>query len=119
LACVLSGVFFLLALQAENVWWAVFALCAASFCKDFAMAATWSTCIDIGHRYSGTVAGFMNMVGNLGTVVSPVIVAAFARNGRWDWALAYSAGMFFAAAVGWAFINPRKVIVYAVNPPAA
>jgi MFS family permease len=119
LACVLSGVFFLLALGAESAWWAVLSLCAASFCKDFAMAATWSTCIDIGHRYSGTVSGFMNMVGNLGTVVSPIIVAALAAKGHWEWALVYSAGMFFAAAVGWAFINPRRVIVYSVNQPAA
>ena len=76
------------------------------------MAVSWSTCIDIGHRYAGTVAGFMNMVGNLGTFVSPPIVAALARAGAWDLALAYSAGMFFLAASGWLFINPRKVIVY-------
>jgi ACS family glucarate transporter-like MFS transporter len=112
LACLLSGLFFLLALGAGTAWLAVLCLWAASFCKDFAMAATWSTCIDIGHRYSGTVAGFMNMVGNLGTAVSPFIVAALAGAGRWEWALAYSAGMFYAAAACWAFINPRQVIVY-------
>jgi ACS family glucarate transporter-like MFS transporter len=111
----LGGFFFLLALLARQPWLAVLCLCTASFLKDFAMAVSWSTCIDIGHRYSGTVAGFMNSIGNLGTAVSPPIVEALVRNelGQWHWALAYSAGMFFAASLGWAFINPRHVVVYA------
>lgn len=142
-----GGLFFLLALVSrQQPWLSVACLCIASFLKDFAMAASWSTCIDIGHRYSGTVAGFMNMVGNLGTFVSPPIVAWLANtsnralipvqaattiglaatpnNNPWvaatavvtktDWhlALVYSACMFLVAAVGWLFINPRRVIVY-------
>jgi MFS family permease len=111
----LGGVFFLLALWARQPWLAVGCLCTASFLKDFAMAVSWSTCIDIGHRYSGTVAGFMNSIGNLGTAVSPPLVEALVRNGdgQWHWALVYSAGMFFVASLGWAFINPRHVVVYA------
>ncbi|MCS7046523.1 MAG: hypothetical protein NZO58_09225, partial [Gemmataceae bacterium] len=143
-----GGMFFTAALVCSHMpWVSVACLCTASFLKDFAMAASWSTCIDIGHRYSGTVSGFMNMVGNLGTFVSPPIVAwlanstmralapiqsattvalgaspydapllaASARAATTDWhlALVYSAGMFFTAAVGWLFINPRRVIVYA------
>jgi ACS family glucarate transporter-like MFS transporter len=108
----MGGTFFLLAVLTENPWLAVPSLCVASFLKDFAMAASWSTCLDVGHRYSGTVAGFMNTVGNLGSVVSPTIVAYLARHGAWELALVYSAAMFFTAAVGWAFINPKRVIVY-------
>jgi MFS family permease len=111
-AYVLGGGFFLLALAANDALLAVCSLCLASFLKDFAMAASWSTCIDIGHRYSGTVAGFMNMVGNLGTFFSPPIVAALAEGGRWERALVYSACMFFVAALCWLFIDPRRVIVY-------
>ncbi len=118
IAYALAGMFFLLVLLTSHDFWAVAALCMASFGKDFAMAVSWSTCIDIGHRYSGTVAGFMNMVGNLGTVVSPPLVAWLARKtgtdgaNNWQIALYYSAAMFFGAALCWAFINPRRVIVY-------
>src|SRR5207237_7225707 len=114
IAYALGGLFFVLALGTGSAQpgLAVFFLCTASFLKDFAMSASWSTCIDIGHRYSGTVAGFMNMVGNLGTFFSPPIVAALAHAGNWNLALVYSAGMFFVAALGWLFINPRRVIVY-------
>ncbi len=108
----LGGFFFLVALTSTNPWIAVPCLCIASFLKDTAMAVSWSTCIDIGHRYAGTVAGFMNMVGNLGTFVSPPLVAYLAKRGDWDLALVYSAIMFFTASIGWLFINPRRVIVY-------
>ncbi|MBM3993926.1 MAG: MFS transporter [Planctomycetes bacterium] len=109
----LGGAFFVLALWVDVPFLAVACLCAASFCKDFAMAVSWSTCIDIGHRYSGTIAGFMNGVGNMGTFVAPPIVAHLAKSGQWDLALVFSASMFFAACVCWLFINPRHVIVYA------
>ena len=95
------------------------AVCLASFVKDFAMGASWSTTIDIGHRYSGTVAGFMNTVGNLGTVVSPPLVMWLVlATGEGDAhklsvSLYYYATMFFIASVCWLFINPRQVIVYA------
>jgi MFS family permease len=108
----LGGTFFVLALVVPWPLAAVASLCLASFMKDFAMAVSWSTCIDVGHRYSGTVSGFMNMVGNLGTFFSPPIVAYLARHGDWEMALVYSAVMFFSAAGCWLAINPKRVIVY-------
>jgi MFS family permease len=116
-ACFLGGTFFLLALAAPWALASVVFLCLASFVKDFSMAVSWSTCLDVGHRYSGTVAGVMNM-GNLGTVVSPPIVAYLARRGDWELALVYSAAMFFTASACWLFVNPRRVIVYS-QPLAA
>lgn len=81
LAYFCGGALFATALLfSDHPWLAVASLCLASFLKDFAMACSWSTCIDIGHRYSGTVAGFMNMVGNLGTFFSPPLVAWLATS---------------------------------------
>lgn len=113
LAYFLGGSFFLLALVVDAPFLSVACLCIASFFKDFAMAVSWSTCIDVGHRYSGTIAGFMNGVGNMGTFIAPPIVAHLARQGQWNLALVFSATMFFLACVCWLFINPRRVIVYA------
>ena len=105
----------------RSVLLAYTALCLSSFVKDFGMAASWSTTIDIGHRYSGTVAGFMNTVGNLGQVVSVPIAArlavVFGRPGQPNWkiSLYYYAAMFFVASFCWLFVNPRRVIVYAAE----
>jgi ACS family glucarate transporter-like MFS transporter len=95
---------------------AFWSICFASFFKDFAMAASWSTTLDIGHRYSGTVAGLMNTVGNLGTVVTPPIVALLVNrlgeDNKFGISLYYYAAMFIIASMCWPFINPRRVIVY-------
>lgn len=117
IAYALGGAFFLfaVAMTQKNNLVAFSAICLASFVKDFAMAASWATTIDIGHRYSGTVAGLMNTVGNLGTVVSPPIVAYLVEvsvAGE-SVGLYYYAAMFFIASVCWLVINPRRVIVYA------
>ncbi|HKB01779.1 MAG TPA: MFS transporter, partial [Gemmataceae bacterium] len=61
----LGVVFFALTIwfTSRNPFLAFACLCLASFSKDLAISASWATTIDIGHRYSGTVAGFMNMIG--------------------------------------------------------
>ena len=47
-----------------------------------------------------------------GVLQAGSLVAASATT-DWHLALVYSACMFFVAAAGWLFINPRRVIVYA------
>jgi ACS family glucarate transporter-like MFS transporter len=42
------------------------AISFGAFFSDLTMGAAWSVCQDIGRRYAGIVAGFMNTVGNLG-----------------------------------------------------
>lgn len=119
-AYALGGAFFLSAvsLTETSPVLAFTAICLASLVKDFAMGASWATTIDIGHRYSGTVAGMMNTIGNLGTVFSPpivsflVLVSGLGTTGKWGISLYYYAAMFFIASVCWFFINPRRVIVY-------
>jgi ACS family glucarate transporter-like MFS transporter len=103
---------------AKHVMLAYVALCLSSFIKDFGLASSWATTIDVGHRYSGTVAGVMNSLGNLGQVVSPPAVAWLAvwagtvGHPSWKATLYYYAAMFFIASISWLFVNPRKVIVY-------
>jgi len=112
-AYALGGTFFLLAMVVRDPIFSVVLLCAASFAKDFAMGVSWATCLDVGHRYSGTVSGFMNMVGNLGGAVAAVVVPKLAEHGDWNSALAFSGAMFLISAACWLFVEPRRVIVYA------
>lgn len=115
-AYALGGCFFLLAMVVRHPVLSVVLLCVASFVKDFAMGVSWATCLDVGHRYSGTVSGFMNMVGNFGGAVSSVVVAQLAGQGDWNLALAFSGAMFLLASICWLFVDPRTPIVYARSP---
>lgn len=104
----------------NNLHGALAALCLAAFTKDLGLSTSWTTTIDVGHRYSGTISGFMNMMGNLGAAISPLIVAWLVENAKirkdmakdWIPALLFSMAMCFLAALSWFFINPRHIIVY-------
>jgi MFS family permease len=45
----------------------------AAFWNDLTMGSSWAVCQDIGRRYAAIVAGFMNMVGNLGGSVAMLV----------------------------------------------
>lgn len=49
---------------------AVICLSVAVFGADMTLAPSWSVCIDIGRKHSGTVSGTMNMAGNLGSFIT-------------------------------------------------
>ncbi|MBI4601290.1 MAG: MFS transporter [Planctomycetes bacterium] len=53
----------------EDVWALAALLSAAFACFDLAMGPAWASCADIGERHAGTLAGAMNMVGNLGSAL--------------------------------------------------
>lgn len=116
----LAGVFMLagVSLSAHHPLYAFATLCLSSFVKDFGIASSWAVTIDVGQRYSGTVGGFMNTVGNLAQVISVPLVALLATwagrpsHPNWNVSLYYYAGMFFAASIAWLFVDPRRVIVY-------
>jgi ACS family glucarate transporter-like MFS transporter len=57
---------YFLSIFARNPWLFVLAVAMASFCNDLTMGSAWASCLDIGKKYSGIVAGCMNTVGNLG-----------------------------------------------------
>lgn len=42
----------------------------AVFGADMTLSPSWSTCVDIGKQFSGTVSGTMNMAGNIGSFLT-------------------------------------------------
>jgi ACS family glucarate transporter-like MFS transporter len=70
----LAAVCFLGAIFADqDVWLFVFAIGFAAFFNDMMMGAAWASCLDIGKRYAGIVAGCMNTIGNLGGAAAGVL----------------------------------------------
>jgi MFS family permease len=67
-ACLVAATYF------ETPIYAVAAIAFASFFNDLTMPGAWTACMDIGGRFTGTVSGAMNMMGNLGGFVSPIVI---------------------------------------------
>lgn len=86
---------------------AVAAIAGASFCNDLTLPGAWTTCMDVGDKYVGTVSGAMNMMGNLGGFVSPIVLGYIVhRTGNWDLTFYLTASLYFLGALCWWFIDP-------------
>lgn len=70
-----AGICFLLLPLAPNVHVFFLIISLSAFCMDLTMGASWATCQDIGRHYAAIVAGFMNMIGNLGGVVASLVTS--------------------------------------------
>jgi ACS family glucarate transporter-like MFS transporter len=79
----------------------------AGFFNDFVMPACWAGCMDIGGRYSGTVSGAMNMVGNIGGALSPLIIGYILTWNPGNWTLTFyvSSTIYLMGGVCWLFID--------------
>ena len=54
----------------------------ASFSNDLAMPGAWGACMDVGGKYAGTLSGTMNMMGNFGGALSPVVIGYVLQTNR-------------------------------------
>jgi MFS transporter, ACS family, glucarate transporter len=87
---------------------AVILMCIVGAAHDFGQGANWASIVDIGGRYAGTAAGFVNLIGNMGNAVQPAIGAwVFGRFG-WNTLFIVYACMFLLAASMWLFIDPCR-----------
>lgn len=87
---------------------AVLLLCLAGGAFDFGQGANWASIVDIGGRYSGTAAGFINLVGNMGNAIQPAIGAWVFNHYSWNALFNVYVAAFLIAASMWFFIDPTK-----------
>ena len=95
--------------QAETSSWP----CAARFQTDEAFQRTGT----IGGRNSGTVSGTMNMVGNIGGALSPMLVGYILTWSPDNWALTFyvSSGIYLMGAICWLFIDAHTPLERATS----
>jgi sugar phosphate permease len=99
------------------------AMGAASFFGDFVMPCAWGACMDVGGRFAGTFSGSMNMMGNLGGVVAPVVTGKIlSMQGEVkDWTPIFylSVGGCLLGALCWALLDPETPLDGGSHPAKA
>src|SRR5579883_671693 len=85
---------------------------AASFANDLVVPASWHACMSVGGRFSGTVSGSMNMMGNLAAFVAPSFGGFLLdrSHNNWNLLLYIIALVYAAGALCWPFIDSSKEI---------
>jgi MFS family permease len=81
------------------------AVAAAS--SMFTLAASWAACIDLGGRSSGVLSAAMNTTGQLGSVLSPIVLALLVQKfDNWSLPLYVMAALYAISSVSWCFVDP-------------
>jgi MFS family permease len=91
-----------------NPWLAMSVMGLASFCNDLVMPTSWGACMDIGGKFSGTLSGSMNMMGNFGGGLASIVIGyILAWSGHnWNAALYVAAGAYFLGTFCWLALDP-------------
>jgi MFS transporter, ACS family, glucarate transporter len=85
---------------------------AAAGLAALGIAPAWAVCVEVGGAHAGVVSGAMNMFGNLGGALSPLVIGfSLERFGSWQAPLLSVAALYIVAAVLWLEIDPGKRIV--------
>jgi MFS transporter, ACS family, glucarate transporter len=103
-----ASAFLILSTFMHNPLAAILAISMASFSNDLVMAAAWSSAMDIGGRYAGTVSGAMNMFGNFAGIMAPAIVGYLLKQTGENWNLTFyiSAAIYGGGVFCWLAIDP-------------
>jgi sugar phosphate permease len=96
----------------ENAYAAVAGLTASMFFLECTIGPSWAVPMDTGGKYSGTVSGMMNMAGNFGGALSPIVFGVLVQYGSWQAPFVVAACLLVAGAAVWAFwLDPDKHIL--------
>ena len=112
-----AGLCFLAAGLVPYAWLAVTLLSLACFINDFAIPVIWAASADIGRRYSGTVAGFMNMLGGFGGMITPILIPVLLERlpgslvDRWKGVFLVLSTVWFLGALAWLRIDASTPLV--------
>jgi sugar phosphate permease len=84
--------------------------CVAVFGLEVTVGVSWAIPLDIGGDYAGSVAAIMNTFGNLGSAVSPVLLAYLVGSYGWNMPFLVCAVLCLAGAALSLGINADKKI---------
>jgi MFS transporter, ACS family, glucarate transporter len=74
----------------------------------FPVVTSWAVANDLGNEFAGSVSGWMNMWGNIGAFLSPIVCGWLAQTIGWDSTLLINIIPIIIAAVLWFGIRPDR-----------
>jgi len=117
LGCV---VFIVPAALAEDAYTAVYCLTGAGFFLECTIGPSWAVPMDTGGKYAGTVSGMMNMAGNIGGALSPLVFGYLAQYANWQAPFIVAATLLVVGSAIWAFwLDPDRSVVEQHDAPIA
>jgi sugar phosphate permease len=114
------AVFIVPAALTEDAYTAVYCLTAAMFFLECTIGPSWAVPMDMGGEHSGTVSGMMNMAGNIGGALSPIVFGVLVQFGSWQAPFIVAASLLVVGSAIWAFwLDPGTSVVEQNKLPTA
>jgi ACS family glucarate transporter-like MFS transporter len=114
MSLLVAGVALIAGATAENAVLAALLIALAGAADSFLLGAAWGACQDIGGSHAGLVAGCMNTAGQVGAILSPIILPRFADPMV---PLCIAGGLYLFGALCWFFVDPSRPIVIGPDEP--
>ncbi|HEV2957096.1 MAG TPA: MFS transporter [Xanthobacteraceae bacterium] len=96
----------------QDPYAAVALLTASGFFLECTIGPAWAVPMDTGGKYSGTVSGMMNMAGNIGGALSPLVFGILVQLGSWQAPFIVAAVLLVIGAAIWAFwLDPDVSVI--------
>jgi len=96
-----------LAANLSNPGLAVAAITLVAFGNDLQLPGAWTACMDVGGSAVATLSGTMNMMGNLGGFLSPILCGYLvAHTHNWNLAFYVTAVAYLLGGACWLLMDP-------------
>ena len=98
----------LLFTRIRDPYWAMGAMSLSTFAAELSGPISWTTAMDLGGRYVGTLSAAMNMMGHFGGSVAPALIGYILVKTGYNWNIAFycSAAIYSLGALCWRVIDP-------------
>lgn len=104
-----AGIAMLCSTLVQDARLAGFLIAIGGAASMFTLAPAWSTAIELGGRNSAVLSATMNTAGQVGGILSPIILAYIVdRLGNWNMPLQILAVLYGIASICWIFIHPER-----------
>lgn len=107
-----AGGFLMLATRMPGINATMAMMAVACFFNDWVMPHAWASCMDVGGRHAASVAGTMNLMGNLAGATS-TMVGGFLMSqagGDWNQFIRLLGMVYFLGVPCWLLLDPRTSI---------
>ncbi len=105
------AVLILVSSQVSNVQLAVAIIGCGAFAATFGGVSGYTVAIEFGGKRTATVFSLMNMFGNIGAMLFPLVAGSLVKaTGNWNLMLFLFAAIMAIDAVCWSLLNPSKPV---------
>jgi nitrate/nitrite transporter NarK len=110
-SCLGAGLAMLVGAGIEDGVTAAILIAIAAASSNLMLGASWGSCIDIGGNQTGLIGGVMNTAGQVGGILSPIILALILKYfSSWSAPLYLTGLLYTLGALAWCMVDASKPI---------